>query len=106
VTASRRTGSFDVTATPRGVRFEVPAEPPGRQDPHHDVQRMIRLERRPRLVPLPGAWALRLPSRAAPLATPPEQLLLDVPLARSLRLRRHAQIHYHDRIGCQSIGQI
>jgi hypothetical protein len=75
-------------------------------DPDHHVQRMVRLERRPRLVALPRACALRLPARAAPLAATPEQLLLHVPLARSPRLRRHAQSHYHDRSSCQLIEQI
>jgi hypothetical protein len=62
-----------------------------RHDPHHDVQRVVRLECLPGRVPLSGAYALWLPSCTAPLAAPPEQLLLDMPLARSLRLRRHAR---------------
>jgi hypothetical protein len=64
-----------------------------RRDPHHDVQRVIRLELRPRLVPFPGTRAPGLPSSTAPLAAPPEQLLLTSPLRLSLRPRRpHALI--------------
>jgi hypothetical protein len=60
-----------------------------RHHPDHDVQRMVRLERRPRVVRFPGPRALRLPPGTAPLATPPEQQLLHVPFPVALLLRRH-----------------
>jgi hypothetical protein len=50
---------------------------------------------------LAGTRTLRLPSCVAALAAMPEQLLLDMPLALALRLRRHAESHYHDQVGCQ-----
>jgi hypothetical protein len=73
----------------RLVQLAPPQAADRRRDPHHDVQRVIRLELRPRLVPFPRARTSGLSPGAAPLAAAPEQLLLDVsPVPRALRLRR------------------
>src|SRR4051812_18245933 len=53
---------------------------------------MIRLEHRAACVAFPGTRTLRLATGTAPLAAMPEQLLLDMPLAPALRLRRHAGV--------------
>jgi hypothetical protein len=70
------------------------------------MQCVMRLERRPRLVSFTCARALGFAPGAASLAAAPEQLLLDVPLTRTVRLRRHAVIHYHGCAGCQLNGHI
>jgi hypothetical protein len=73
-----------------------------RCDADHDVQRMIRLELQTRLVPFPRTRALGLSPGTTPLSAAPEQLLLDVPLALTLRLRRpHWCIDYHADPDCQ-----
>lgn len=53
-----------------------------RHRPHHDVQRVVRLELRPCRMLLACAWTDRLAPGAVPLATAPEQLLLDMLPAR------------------------
>src|ERR1043166_2221914 len=62
--------------------------PDGVDHPHHHMQRVIRLDHRPSVMPFSSSLRLRLPP--CPLALPavPEQLLLHVSLARPLRPRR------------------
>ncbi|HEY6180260.1 MAG TPA: hypothetical protein VIX73_37720 [Kofleriaceae bacterium] len=74
----------------RLVHRTPPKTADGGHHAHHHVERMIRLELRPRLVALPGATPRRLSTSAASPATAPEQLLLHMPLPS--RLRRHGDI--------------
>jgi hypothetical protein len=76
----------------RGIvhRLVHPAAPQAahrRSDPHHHVQRVIRLEVRPRPVPLARPWPLRLATSAAALATPTEQRLLHMPPSHGRTIR-------------------
>jgi hypothetical protein len=57
------------------------------RDPHHHVQRMIRLEVRARRVALARPRPLRLATRAAALATATEQRLLHMPPSHEGRIR-------------------
>ncbi|HEX8113515.1 MAG TPA: hypothetical protein VF516_37550 [Kofleriaceae bacterium] len=69
------------------VHLAPPQAPHLGHDPHHHVQRVIRLGRRPRRVPFSGTCSPGLPPSTAALATAPKQILLHVPLP--LALRRH-----------------
>jgi hypothetical protein len=71
----------------RLVQLAAPQAANCRDYPHHHVQRLIRLERRARVVTLAGARPLRFAPGAAPFAAVAEQLLLDMPLARARPLR-------------------
>jgi len=56
--------------------------------PHDDVQRKLRLDQRPLLVTRSCTAPIRLAASSLALATAPEQLLLHMPPAGSLRPRR------------------
>src|SRR4051812_2609364 len=77
----------------RLVHRSPPQAPDLRRNSHHDMQWMIGLELRSRLVPLACPCTPGLSPCAAPLATAPEQLLLTCPDLLALRPRRpHARI--------------
>jgi len=85
----------------RLVHVAAAQAPDCRADTHHDMQRMVRLEIRARLMPLAGANPARLSSGTSPLAAAAKQRLLDMPLA--LRHRRHDYDVYHLLVDRQSI---
>jgi hypothetical protein len=72
----------------RLVHRAPPQAPHLRRHPHHDVQRMVRLELRPRFMSLAGTCAPGLPPCTAPLAAAPKQLLLSSPPRLATRPRR------------------
>jgi hypothetical protein len=59
-------------------------------DSHHDVERVSRLDLRPLLMPRTSPCVLRLAPGSLALPAAAKELLLNVPLARSLR--RHLQV--------------
>lgn len=78
----------------RLVHVPPPQIPHRRADAHHHMQRLIRFEVRPCLMPLAGSCSARLSAGTTPLATASEQRLLNMPPA--LRPRRHVHIIISD----------
>jgi hypothetical protein len=81
----------------RLVHPAPPQAPHRGHDPHHHMQRVVPLEGRPCLVPLPRPRSPRLSPGPAPLAATPEQLLLDMSLSRTLRRRHDSWVAMHAR---------
>jgi hypothetical protein len=89
------------------VHHAPPQAPHRRHNAHHDVERVVWPDLGPRVVPRACPRTLRLAAGALALAAAPEQRLLDVPLARTLRLRRrHCFTDYHACAGCPSIRRV